>query len=205
MLLGTAINQGVTHSAGFSHSRLPSSLLGTKTVASTSLRNSCKSVPQATTQSNKQTTMVFRSESTNQPLADPRLNRVRNTPTSAVDSAACDRGTHVCSSRLAPAHIPLQSVSPYQSKQQPVVNTKPRTSYKLYDMYSTFLSWDPARLLHPERDTDGRAIRPSPNWPLRTALPNAFSCYDEYVQTFVPLLLTEMWDTVSAMVITIIC
>ena len=91
------------------------------------------------------------------------------------------------------------NLGPMVARSRPThcVNTKPRKIIKLHSLYGHFLSWDPAWFLYPERNADGTTIRPWFNFHLPDAVPLVFSEYEHYFDTFVPLLLTELWDSVS--------
>ena len=78
------------------------------------------------------------------------------------------------------------------------VITKPRCHLKMSDLQKCVLSWDPCRFLFPQQKENGEAVAPVlESCASASRVPLHFSSYNEYVRCFKPLLLLEIWDTVS--------
>lgn len=82
------------------------------------------------------------------------------------------------------------------------VNTKPKTLRKMDQFYCEVLSWDPTRFMFPQETPDGQIMRP---YPVLTEnpvpIPEVFESYERYCSVFSPLLLLELWEDVSHLVV----
>ena len=78
------------------------------------------------------------------------------------------------------------------------INIRPTSQRKMDDLFLVILSWDPARFLFPPESTDGKCIKPDLLLPEKpVAVPSVFQSYDQYCNTFTPLLHLEIWENVS--------
>ena len=200
-------NKGVFQSANFSHSRHPP-LLGVDTHRPVSIRkDSCNDVLAAQLSScSKPTKIGSKSIPT-----DSDKTTISTTPTKTLPSNSnyCYKNTTVVNTPVVntgpgpamntrPMNTRPVNIRPVNIRPGPAVNTRPSKVMKVYSLYGSFLSWNPAWFLYPDHDADGKIIRPWFNCRLPDALPHVFSEYDHYFSTFISLLLTELWDCVSS-------
>lgn len=82
------------------------------------------------------------------------------------------------------------------------VNTKPKTPRKMDQFYCEVLSWDPTQFMFPQETPDGQIMRPYPVFTENPVpIPEVFESYERYCCVFSPLLLLELWEDVSHLVV----
>ena len=193
-------DKGVIHSAKFSRSRLPP-LLGSDRNKPTHSRkrsiNSNNTRSQSKSQSAEQDKACPPKHSGNPSTAAPASTikqkpAANKVPHHLAATAAGKPQLSTTSLTSAPSHPKLPHIA---------VETKPKTVVKLNDLHNCFLSWDPTIFLYPEIGADGQRIRPLIDCSLPSAIPDVFPSYGRYFNTFTPLLLMELWDTVSQLLL----